>query len=137
MDSWFFNQAKDATDCGWRCLYWILTHKKKSNVGYVTFVNWFLALAPLTTGMFVVDMLRLLTYWGIDYQLSFPTKSGTYLIFYPLDATVGHTVVYHNGKLFDPLESKPLKMSIETLQKRIETKFHPVYSSILMTIKLL
>jgi hypothetical protein len=123
VDHYFaFNQPPDIGDCGWRSIQFILKLKLNIKETLQDLKNYFSILNPNKNGLFLVDLYRMFSYYNIQYKVSIPTQFGLYVIFYNHGKDYGHFVIYKDGLLFDSNLDGPKQITVEELQKRLESE---------------
>jgi hypothetical protein len=133
----FFNQPRNSNECGFRCMWLLLSLKDRVNCPMQEFINTFTWLSPAYGGLFVVDMYRMLSYLKMKYRLSIPDRKGTYLILYPSTDNIGHAVLYMDGILYDSTEPCPRSLRLGTLKERISSKEKPSINVCVSAIEIL
>lgn len=80
-------------------------------------------MTPLQSGIWFKNITSILDFLNINYKFTTPSEEGLYLIWSGNWRTAGgHYFIYHDGYMFDSLESKPYKFPLESLIKKLETK---------------
>lgn len=132
----FFNQPAGSFECGFRCVWLILFAKEKLTCPLREFINTFSWLSPAKTGMYSIDIYRMLSYLNIPHRVSIPDEKGTYIVLYSAPSG-GHAVLYIKGVLYDPSEPCPRDLKLSTLKERISSQQNPTISMCIMTIELM
>lgn len=119
-----FNQPLNAKDCAWRCVHSALLSRQKVLDDFYRFKSWFNVFDPDNSGLSIGEIARIFDFYHIKYIASTITNKGLYIISYPMKYNYYHCILYNDGYLYDSLENKPIKLSLENLQKRLETGEH-------------
>lgn len=132
----FFNQAPNSYTCLLRCVWLILSMREKLTCSLQEFMKTFDWMQQ-GGGLYQIDLFRMLNFMSIKYRLSFPDEKGLYIIIYAPCQTMGHIIVYNEGKLFDPANAGPVDMKISALKEKVSSQEKPSTNLVVLSLELL
>lgn len=114
-----FNQNEKTKECGWRCVYAVLSLKES----YEQWLDNFRFFAPLKNGISFNDICQILDYYNLKYKFTQLKKNGTYIIYSGIWLkSNGHYFIYKDGVIYCSVNNAPYEMNVDDVVSKLEGK---------------